>query len=238
MTDCMEMEAVAARGSVDSALEALAAGADLLIFSHDLERAVAASDAVEAAVGTERLALERLQEAYRRAMRLRDDAAPPLPLDAFPPHRGIGREIARRAVTLIRGVPHVDPIATIAVSFGADGRTLDREAPAMEELTAPLDPSAEEILTLIERLDARRRRPMVLVRRAHLHPKQVEAVTQILDRYPDAVVVSLREPFDLALFPAARHLLAAYGDDLASIGGLADVVFGGSMPTGRLPVSN
>lgn len=238
VTDCMEMEAVAARGSVDSALEALAAGADLLIFSHDLERAVAASDAVEAAVGTERLALERLQEAYRRAMRLRDDAAPPLPLDAFPPHRGIGREIARRAVTLIRGVPHVDPIATIAVSFGADGRTLDREAPAMEELTAPLDPSAEEILTLIERLDARRRRPMVLVRRAHLHPKQVEAVTQILDRYPDAVVVSLREPFDLALFPAARHLLAAYGDDLASIGGLADVVFGGSMPTGRLPVSN
>jgi beta-N-acetylhexosaminidase len=233
----MEMEAVAARGSVDSSLEALAAGADLLIFSHDLERAVAASDAIEAAVGTGRLTLERLQEAYRRAIRLRDNAARPLPLDAFPPHRGIGREIARRAVTLVRGVPHANPVATVAVSFGSDGRTLEREAPAMEELTASLDPSAEEIQTLIARLDAHRRRPMVLARRAHLHPKQVDAIMQILDRYPDALVVSLREPFDLPLFPAARHLLAAYGDDLASIGGLADVVFGGSMPTGRLPVS-
>jgi hypothetical protein len=45
----------------------------------------------------------------------------------------------------------------------------------------------------------------------------------------------VREPFDTALFPGARHLLAAYGDDIASIGGLADVIFGGSMPTGRLP---
>jgi hypothetical protein len=49
--------------------------------------------------------------------------------------------------------------------------------------------------------------------------------------------VSLLEPFDLALFDAAHHLLATNGDDSASIGGLADVLFGSSMPTGHLPVS-
>jgi hypothetical protein len=59
----------------------------------------------------------------------------------------------------------------------------------------------------------------------------------VVDRSPDALVVSLLEPFDLPLFPGARHLLAAYGDDCASIGGVADVLFGGSMPTGRLPVA-
>ncbi len=50
------------------------------------------------------------------------------------------------------------------------------------------------------------------------------------------MVVSLLEPFDLGLFANARHLLAAYGDDVASIGGLADVIFGGSMPVGSLPL--
>jgi hypothetical protein len=70
-----------------------------------------------------------------------------------------------------------------------------------------------------------------------LHPSQAQAIATILQRYPDAVVVSLIEPFDLPLFGAAHHLLATYGDDSASIGGLADVLFGSSMPTGRLPVS-
>jgi hypothetical protein len=41
----------------------------------------------------------------------------------------------------------------------------------------------------------------------------------------------------LPFFESARHLVAIYGDDAASLGGLADVVFGGSMPAGRLPVS-
>jgi hypothetical protein len=31
-------------------------------------------------------------------------------------------------------------------------------------------------------------------------------------------------------------VLAAYGDDLASVGALADVLFGGSIPAGRMPV--
>ncbi len=46
----------------------------------------------------------------------------------------------------------------------------------------------------------------------------------------------MREPFDIPLFAAARHVLAAYGDDAASVGGLADVLFGGSAPGGKLPV--
>ena len=46
----------------------------------------------------------------------------------------------------------------------------------------------------------------------------------------------MREPFDAPLFGQARHLLATYGDDAAAIGGLADVLFGGSPPVGRLPV--
>ena len=62
------------------------------------------------------------------------------------------------------------------------------------------------------------------------------AIARIVDRYPDALVVSLLEPFDVALFTGARHVLATCGDNAVSLAGLADVIFGGSMPAGRLPV--
>jgi hypothetical protein len=106
----------------------------------------------------------------------------------------------------------------------------------MEELHAPLDPSSSELGRIDAALARSQRRPILLSRRAHLHPAQAHAIRAILAAYPDALLVSLLEPFDLPLFEGARHLLAAYGDDEASIGGLADVLFSGHMPTGRLPV--
>ncbi len=237
ISDCLEMEAAAGTSSTGQAIAALLAGVDLLLFSHYPDRAVAVAEAIEAAVNDEYIPLERLEEAYTRVCRLRDGAAPPLPVDAFPPHPGVGREIGRRGITLLRGLPHADPIASIAVSFGGNGQMLEREAPALEHLCAAIDPGADEIGPLLAAVAQSERRPIVFASRAHLHPGQAQAITALVDRSPDALVVSLLEPFDLPLFPGARHLLAAYGDDRASIGGLADVIFGGSMPTGQLPVS-
>ena len=236
VTDCLEMNAVAARGAIESAIEALAAGADLILFSHDLQLAVAAPAAIEAAVGERRLPLERLEEAYARVMKLREAGTTPLALDAPAPHPFIGREIGRRAVTLLRGLPHADPVASIALSFGGAGTMLEREAPALQELVVSIDPASDEINALLSRIAESESRPLILARRTHRYAGQAQAIVQILDRYPDAMVVSLLEPFGLGLFANARHLLAAYGDDVASIGGLADVIFGGSMPVGSLPL--
>lgn len=237
VTDCLQMEAIAARDSIAGAIEALGAGADLLLFSHDADLAVAAADAIEAAVDAGRIPLARLQQAHRRVAGLRLSAPAPVPLEAFPPHPGIGREIARRAITVVRGVPHADPLASIAVSFGEAEPDLQREAAALKETIEPLDPADADVASLLERLARHERRPLLLARRAHLHPAQAGAIAQVLNGYPDAVVVSMLEPFDLPLFGSARHLLAAYGDDPASIGGLADVLFGSSLASGRLPVA-
>ncbi len=237
VTDCLEMNAVAPRGAAANAVDALAAGADLLVFSHDLDAANEAVEAITAAVDAGRLTPARLEEAYTRVQRLCQAGAAPLSLDEFPPHPGVGREIARQAVTLLRGIAHADPLASIVVSFGGAAATLDREAPAMETLDAPVAPSDADVRGVLEALARSQRRPLLLARRAHLHPEQVTAIGAILERDPDALVVSLLEPFDVGLFSNARHVVAAYGDDAASIGGLADVIFGGSLPAGRLPAS-
>jgi hypothetical protein len=148
----------------------------------------------------------------------------------------VGREIARRAVTLVRGVPHADPTACVAVAFGDADAPLAQESPALVTIAGALDPTTQETDAILAQLVALARRPILLARRAHLHPAQAAAIVRIVERYPNALVVSLLEPFDLPLFAAARHLLAAYGDDVVAIGGLADVIFGGSMPSGTLPV--
>lgn len=236
-TDCLEMGALADLQDDDVAVAALAAGVDLLVFSHRPDRAVRAAEAIAEAVAGGRLPLDRLKEANARAQTLRRAGHAPIALDEFPPHPDLGREIARRAITLVRGIAHVDPTVSVAVSFGGD-TTLVRESPALAHVTLSLDPAAEEVQGLLADLERRGRRPLVLSRRAHLHPAQAAAISRILAAYPDATVVSLREPFDLPLFGAARHLLAAYGDDVASLGGLADVLFSGHMPAGRLPIAS
>ena len=209
----------------------------MLVFSHRVDRALRAVEAIVEAVSGGRLPLARLEEAYARAQNLRRAGRPPIALDEFPPHPDLGREIARRAITLVRGIAHADPIVSIAISFGGE-TALAREAPALAHVALSLDPTAEEVEQLFGELERRGRRPLVLSRRAHLHPAQAAAISRILTGFPDATVVSLREPFDLPLFGAARHLLAAYGDDVASLGGLADVLFSGHMPAGRLPIAS
>lgn len=236
-TDCLEMGALSAHDDADIAVRALAAGADMLVYSHRWDRAAAGAESIARAVDEGRLTLQRLQEANARVATLRRHDGAPLPVEEFAPHPDIGREIARRAITLVRGVARADPVASIAVAFGGE-TSLPRESPALAEVALALEPAPEEVEALFAELDRRGRRPLVLTRRAHRYPLQAAAVKRVLGRYPDAVVVSLREPFDLPLFDAARHLLAAYGDDAASIGGLADVLFGSSMPAGRLPVGS
>ncbi|HTU82824.1 MAG TPA: beta-N-acetylhexosaminidase [Candidatus Acidoferrales bacterium] len=238
LSDCLQMGAVGSgNGSVPAGVDALRAGTDLLLVSDDVETARALVRAIAAAVRSGSLPRPRLEEAYERVLRLRRSGAAPLALDGFPPHPGVGREIARRAITVVRGVPHADPVACCAVDFGPDETRPDltHEAPAIVHLPCPIDGGDQT--ALLARIAETERRPIVLMRRAHLHAAQAAGVARILEAYPDAAVVSMLEPYDLPVALRARHLLAAYGDDRASLGGLADVLFGGSRPEGRLPVT-
>ena len=248
VTDCLHMVAAARENdAVSAAVDALAAGADLLLISHSIDMAHEAVERIVAAVAAGRLPIARLEEANARVTALRRAGAAPLELTSFAPHPGIGREIARRGVTLVRGVPHADPLTSIVVSFesataeGAQGAhavhpSLRREAPVLEEVTLPLEPTPSQIDGALARVRSNGRRPIVLSRRAHVYSSQAKAIDRTIALDRDALVVSMREPFDIPHFDRARHVLAAYGDDAASVGGLADVLFGSSSPGGTMPV--
>ena len=247
-TDCMQMDAIARGiGTIEGTVAAIRAGADAALVSHDPRLAFSAATAIADAVERGDLALQRLEEAYCRVESLRRSVRAPISLSTPSPAHGLGRAIARRGVTLVRGNATADPRRSIVVSFDAetfdgaggsrDNATFADEWRALPRIDLALDPEDGEVRRAIERIASLGERPVVLMRRAHLYDRQARAVGAIARRFRDTIVVSMREPFDVACVADAPNVLAAYGDDAASMGGLADVLFGGAVPKGRLPVS-
>ncbi|MFN2461327.1 MAG: beta-N-acetylhexosaminidase [Candidatus Velthaea sp.] len=251
VTDCLEMDA--AGDAAAAAPRALAAGADLLLFSHRLELAQRAADTVATAVERGELLRARLDDAARRVAALRDRFALPAPfggeVDAALP-----LAVARRAVTVVRGEVHLRPgLPVTVVSFEGhigDGAAGERtEPPSLsaalrargwrsELMRVPLEPDAGDVDLLVAQLRSLGDRNYILMtRRAQLYRAQAAAATRILGAVPGALVISAREPYDAALFPHARNVACTYGDERISLEGCADVLSGRAEPEGRLPVT-
>ncbi len=244
-TDCMQMDAIAKSvGSAQGAVEALIAGADCVLISHDYTIAKESIGLIVEAVAEGRLASERLQEAFQRVQTLRLKLRPPLPLDAAPPHPGVGKEIGRRAVTLIRGSSHAATDASIVVTFegttveGVQGMHTEHAALAHDvpQIRLPLDPEPGDVEAMLTNVRGSGKRPIVLMRRAHVYTRQHAAVQRIVDTFPNALVVSTREPFDAFDISGAQNVLCTYGDDKPSMSGLAEVIFNGAPASGRYPL--
>ncbi len=242
VTDCLEMDAVAAQmGTVAAAVAALAAGADLLLISHRLELAREASEAIVDAVLAGRLPLERLQTAATRvrALRERYRHLTPAPIAS---ELQDARLAARAAVRCVRGDLRLRTGAAVSV-ISFEGRAFDGVAgpiaPASlnaalralrvrsDQMRVPLEPDTGDIDLLLEHLPALGDREFIIVvRRADLRPAQRDAVERILARVPRAIVVSAREPYDLELWPRAERVASLCGDDEAAFAGCADVLMG------------
>ncbi len=255
-TDCLEMAAVAARfGTARAAVLALGAGADALLVSHDLGLAEAARDAVVAAVRSGDIPLARVEEAAGRVERFRRGLSSGAAIAAEPAHEeaDIAREIARRAITVVRGTVVLDPqrpvtivsfegaaddgIAQTAVRRPSLNLALRRLRMRSELLRVPLAPEPEMLETLLDVVRGQPARALVvLTRRAHLHAAQIEAVAALLRAAPACVVVSMLEPFDVACFPQAPNVACCFGDEVTSVEALADVLGGSVATCGRLPV--
>ncbi|HEX3466008.1 MAG TPA: beta-N-acetylhexosaminidase [Candidatus Elarobacter sp.] len=257
-TDCLEMDAIAGTiGTVRGAVEALKAGADLLLISHRLDLAHEAADAIVAAVRDGEIPLARLQEAYARVLTLRERLAKPpvlpdgiddaLPLDA-----------ARRAVTVLRGDPRLRPGKPVTV-ISFEGTVVDNvaasgakksheELPSLsgalrrrgwksEMMRVAPEPAPEDVDVLLEHIPALGDREFVIVTRdAHLYATQDDAVQRILERAPDALIVSARSPYDALLWPQAKRIVCIYGGQPISLEGCADVLSGRAEVRGTLPV--
>jgi beta-N-acetylhexosaminidase len=257
-TDCLEMDAIAnGIGTVRGAVEALAAGADLLFISHRLELAHEAAAAIVAAVRSGEVPPERLQDAYARVHGLRARLALPARAGEAA-DEGAPLDAARRAVTVLRGEPRLQPgRAVTVISFegtavdnaaASGGRSRGSDVPSLssalrrrgwksEVMRVPLEPAAGDVDLLLEHVPRLGDREFVVVTRdAHLFPGQRDAVARILALAPEALVVSARSPYDATLWPHAKRVVCIYGSQPISLEGCADVLAGRAGAGGTLPV--
>jgi len=111
VTDCMEMRAIADRFTPgEAAIRAVAAGADLVLFSHTVELARAARDALAVAIADGTLPEQRVREsldritALRRRLAAADNRRRASRLEEVggEAHQAAALQAARRSITVVR----------------------------------------------------------------------------------------------------------------------------------------
>jgi beta-N-acetylhexosaminidase len=262
-TDCMQMEAIAARNPQgEAAVRAIDAGADLITYSTSIGAATEAAKAIGDAIRSGRLDPGQVQRCLERVDALRQralaaNARPRLDSIGSPSHRATALDAARRAITVIRDPGSIVPLALregdriFVVEFAgasspvesagkhqtALGALLDAGSPAkVQEQIRTLEPAGHEYKQLLMAAGSATA-IVAITRRASAHPLQAQAVGDLALAGKPLVVVAAREPYDASIAPPEAAVIAAYGDDPSTVQAVADVLLGASKPQGALPVS-
>ncbi|HKA26486.1 MAG TPA: glycoside hydrolase family 3 N-terminal domain-containing protein [Gaiellaceae bacterium] len=193
ITDALEMRAVSATvGVEEGAVRALAAGADALCLGAEVDNRLVESThgSIIEAVRSGRLAEERLVEAAGRVAQLGAWARTPRTGAAKP---GLGAETARRALEVIGDVRLSDAPLVLELRPPASIAAGEPELAVGDLL------GASETIVLVEGVPApaspSNGRPLVIVvRDAHRHQWERDAVERLLRHESGAVVVELGLP--------------------------------------------
>jgi beta-N-acetylhexosaminidase len=264
ITDAMTMEGVGKGYTTEeSSVLAVKAGADILLKPSDPVRAI---DAIVAAVRHGEISRSRIDSAARHVLELKARSgaafAPIVSLERLrqvvgsPAHRALARDVARRAVTIIRSSENAAPIAdsdrVLVVQYAPEteikaGRTLSAELRAGRGgavQIAKLGPNtSDDQLAAIAR-DAEHANRVVLatfVRRVEGEgrfaiPQRIGDWIDSLAKRRDVSVIAFGNPYLIRQFPDVQTYIAAYGvsDDLERA--VVEVLRGGKA-NGRVPVT-
>jgi beta-N-acetylhexosaminidase len=259
ISDALDMRALAQGAEQGAQIEAaVRAGVDLLLCSPDHDARGRIEAALLSAVAGGRFdgsALEasRVRIEALRAWLANAGPAPDLDVVGSRAHRTLSRELAERSVTLARGpLPELASNATILAvmpqptdltpadtsSTIAPGlaRALRTRFGSVEEIVVGIAPNDSEIAgvrAFAEGVDA----VVVGTIDAIRQPAQAELVRAISTASPRTVVVALRTPWDIALYPAGTPAICTYSILPDSLDALAALLAGVIPARGRLPVA-
>lgn len=259
-TDCMEMKAVTdGWGAGESAVLAVLAGVDILLFSHTRARQEAAFDALLEAAESGRISTERLDKSVARIETIKRryplDDRPPLEIIACDNHRSLARKAARAGTILLRPpdrwplTRHRSPLLCIEFatqlyssqedqeSDTALSRYLCQRLPHAKSLIVRSETELDPIFAQTELLDTAPEILIIATRNAHLVTWQARAAQAAIDRRPGAVLLCLRDPYDANVISGAGVILCSNGDSAPSLEAAVDAICGDYVPEG-IPTVN
>jgi beta-N-acetylhexosaminidase len=262
VTDAMDMGAIRQGEALgEDALRAVAAGADLLLLTSNPDDQQRVYESLLQAVRLGKLSSETITNSIERIQALKRWLAgrsqPDLSVVGCAAHQAVAAEIAERSITLVRDnanllplnlnseqrvaaiVPKpvdLTPADTSSYIIPGLRAALRQYHPNIDEFTLSYAPEVGAISSLLEHL---RKYDMLILGtlNAHASPAQAEFVRQALKLGIPSVVVALRLPYDLTVFPEASTYICTYSILEPSMDALAKALFGKVKFEGWLPVS-
>lgn len=263
VTDALDMKAIyQGCGLAVDAICAVLAGADLLLLGPRQDDQIVVWEALQQAVRRRLVPAQRCATSATRVRRLKNwirNAPPPPPLDVVgcAEHRAVAEEIAARAVTLVRDEAGLLPLRLpadakvgVVVPQPADLTPADtssyvqplladvirRYHPRVEEHRVPVEPNDQHIAALVNRATQYHLWIVGTLNACH-YPAQARLVQALHRTGVPLIVVALRLPYDLEVFPEVPTYLCTYSLLRPALEALARGLFGLQPFTGRLPVS-
>lgn len=240
ITDCLEMRAIAQNYTPEeTGVLAIKAGADLLLISHTLECQRRMRNGILAAIESGEISESRIDESVERILNMKRarglfdrkpvDPAAVLDVVGCQEHRDLEKEIARKALTLVRDRDGLIPLA------------LGSEEPifvfGLHKATAAL---SEEIglrskVMGAEKLNGSHPNALcVVVTSPGVDCRPL--VEQAFKASNRVILVGVEEPYEAGIFPEAGTFVASYGFQPCSLDAIAALLFGETTAKGRLPV--
>jgi beta-N-acetylhexosaminidase len=254
ITDALDMQGAKPFGD-DSPrrvpVEALKAGVDMLLMPPHID---VAYNAVLDAVNSGEIPQERLDEAVSRILTLKQNRklgnpfadAASLGTVGAPNHMALADSITERGITLVKNDAHVLPLkpelhnvlvtgwgvtatATLSASLKDSGFAVQ----TVETGTAPTQAKIDQSTAAASTADV----IVVNVTQSWTSPAQINLLSALQASKKPVVVVSVREPYDIAYLSNVDTYVATYGYRPVSMRALAKVLTGKVNPSGKLPVA-
>jgi len=262
VTDAMDMKAIHQGAALPvEAICAASAGIDLLLMTSKLDQESIYTSLLQAArrglLSQEQLGLSAERILALKAWLVEHSENYSLEVVGCNEHQRIAAEIARRSITLVRDEAKILPLRcspdqrlavilprpvdltpadTSSYIAPSLAQNLRRYHAGLDEFIVSHNPSQNEISSLLERLGAYDKIIIGTIN-AYAAAGQANLVRAILERQLPTIVVALRMPYDLQVFPDAPTYICTYSILEPSMRALAQALWGEFRCTGRLPVS-
>lgn len=262
ISDAMEMGAISQGDHlVLDSVAAVRAGVDLLLLNSDVAVQQRLYRGLAHALDRDIISRTEFQASLARILALKiwlaEQPQPGLEVVASAGHRALARELAERALTLVRNADNLLPLklpsstrVAVIVPQPLDLTPADSSSYLKHTLAAALRahhpnvtefivsprPDAGEIAnirTTVGDYDLL----IIGTLCANLQPEQGELVNALLTTAVPAVTVALRTPYDLPLYPAVRTHVCTYSMQVPAMYALAAALWGKMPFPGRLPVT-
>nr|WP_082686844.1 glycoside hydrolase family 3 protein [Bacillus sp. FJAT-27445] len=251
ITDSLDMSGANVVPADRIAVEAFKAGSDILLNPPNVE---VAYNAVLNAVNNGEISKKRLDESVFRILEYKmkrgifenpyTDPASVKDVGA-PEHLAAAEEIANKSITLVKNEGGLLPLKkteSVLIAGPSTGKPalladqLKAKGYTVNGYAASASPTAAQISTAVN-LAKQADKVIVTTYNGATNSAQQQLVKALQDSGKQVIVAAIRNPYDLMAFPTVHAYLTTYGDRDVSIHGLARVLAGEVIPSGKLPVS-